>query len=236
MCTVTFIPIKKGYFLASNRDEKYSRKIAEPPTETQIDNCKFIFPRDPDSKGTWIVLKENGDSLCLLNGAFEQFIEDKIFKTSRGKVLLEIAASPNMLICFLSISLCNTAPFTLIIVSNSNLFECRWDGMSKLYKLLNNKKAYIWSSVTLYNMDQQNLRSGWFQHWLSITPSVDEEQLHSFHKHTGVGNPAYDLVMNRNNEVFTVSITLIKVEETLSSMQYIDLRRKNIYTNLTFHP
>lgn len=236
MCTVTFVPIKNGYFLTSNRDEKYARKIAEPPTENHINDYRLIFPRDTDSKGTWIVLKENGDSLCLLNGAFEQCIEDKTFKTSRGKVVLEIAASPNMLLSFLSSSLCNTAPFTLIIVSNLNLFECRWDGSSKFYKLLNINKPYIWSSVTLYNNNEQNLRSQWFQNWLNETPYIDIEQLHSFHKNTGVGNPAYDLVMNRNDELFTVSITLIKVEEALSSMHYIDIKRKNVYTNLTFLP
>lgn len=235
MCTVTFVPFENGYFLASNRDEKYSRKIAVPPTEKQIENYRFIFPRDTNSNGTWILLKENGDSLCLLNGAFEQFIENKTFKTSRGKVVLEIAASPNMVHSFLSTPLCNTAPFTLIIVSNLSLFECRWDGMSKFYKLLNSNKAYIWSSVTLYNNNQQNLRSLWFENWLSKNQAINLEQLHSFHKNTGIGNPAVDLVMNRNDEIFTVSITSIKVEQTLSSMQYIDLRSKTVYKNFTFH-
>lgn len=235
MCTVTFVPFENGYFLASNRDEKYARKVAEPPSENQINNYKLVFPRDTDSHGTWIVLKENGDSLCLLNGAFEPFIENKTFKTSRGKVVLEIASSPNMLLSFLTTPLCNTAPFTLIIVSNLNLFECRWDGSSKFYKLLNSNKAYIWSSVTLYNNHQQHIRNVWFQNWLNETPSIDIEQLNSFHTNTGDGNPSYDLVMNRNDEVCTVSITLIKVEKKLSSMQYVDLKRKNVFTNFTIH-
>ena len=223
MCTVTYVPYNDGYYLVSNRDEKHNRKKALLPDEYVINDAKVIFPKDADAGGTWIVLKENGDSLCLLNGAFTNFIDTGKYKISRGTIVLKIAAAFDMLTAFQSLSLTESAPFTLIMINKSKLWECRWDGKTKYFNLKDEYSAHIWSSATLYDAEQQKLRQQWFEKWLTENPSACLYCLFCFHKNTGEGNPEIDLVMNRNDELFTVSITGIVASSSSCLMQYIDL-------------
>ncbi len=228
MCTVTYIPHQKGYFLTSNRDEKKARGRALMPTEYLIGNNKYIFPKDTDAGGTWIVLKENGDSLCLLNGAFSNFIDNGMYTISRGKILLEIASNVHLLEAFKNMELNQCAPFTLIMVNQSKLFECRWDGEKKHCKMLDEHKPYIWSSATLYQAIIRSQREKWFESFLKNTALPSQDEIIQFHKTTGDGDKANDLVMNRNNRYFTVSITNITTTENEYCMHYEDLIQKEI--------
>jgi Transport and Golgi organisation 2 len=230
MCTVTYIPSSDGYYLVSNRDEKHTRKKALLPLEYYLEGTAVIFPKDADAGGTWIILKENGDSLCLLNGAFTNFADAGQYTVSRGKIVLEIAAAFDMQKAFQLLSLTETAPFTLIMINNARLWECRWDGEKKYCKLLDEYAAHIWSSATLYNTEQQKLRQQWFNKWVCENPSACLYSLFHFHKNTGEGNPAIDLVMNRDDKLFTVSITGIAVNSSARLMQYIDLRNNDSTT------
>ncbi len=233
MCTVTYVPTANGYYLTSNRDEKVSRKKAILPTEYYKNGISLIFPKDADAGGTWIALKDNGDSICLLNGAFENFTPNKIYTLSRGKIVTQLAISNNIVSGFNNISLTKTAPFTLIIINNAKLFECKWDGELKHVKELCSASTHIWSSATLYNKNQQQLRQKWFNEWVAKNPLPSLYNIFSFHKNTGEGNSHYDLVMNRENKTFTVSITGISVTADASIMQYMDLLT-NEYKTVAF--
>src|SRR4026207_1194678 len=90
MCTVTFIPAKNGYFITSNRDEKYSRKRAIPPAMYTIGKSKLLFPKDTNAGGTWIALHESGNAAVILNGAFGRHAPQAPYEKSRGIILLEI--------------------------------------------------------------------------------------------------------------------------------------------------
>jgi Transport and Golgi organisation 2 len=223
MCTVTYVPSPSGYFLTSNRDEKNTRAKALPPANYIINDVALIFPKDGDKGGTWIVLKENGDSLCLLNGAFENFTDTGKYKISRGTIVLQIASANNLIQTFSEINLLETAPFTLIIVFAKKLFECRWDGKKKYCKQLDNSSKHIWSSATLYDAFQQIKRRKWFEHWQISNHTPSQKDLFYFHKNTGDGNVEDDLIMNRNNTYFTVSITGIAVNHEESIMLYEDI-------------
>ncbi len=223
MCTVTYVPSSSGYFLTSNRDEKNTRAKALLPAIYNINGVSLIFPKDGNAGGTWIVLKENGDSLCLLNGAFETFADTGLYKKSRGKIVTEIAVENNLVHAFQNISLQETAPFTLIIVNEKQLFECRWDGEKKYCKTLDNSTTHIWSSATLYDTEQQYKRKNWFAQWQKIIAEPTQQDLFNFHTNTGDGNVEDNLVMNRNDKYFTVSITGIAVNKTEYSMQYEDI-------------
>ncbi len=235
MCTVTYIPSANGYYLTSNRDEKITRKTAILPAEYINGDMKLIYPKDADAGGTWIVLKENGDSLCLLNGAFENFVDTGKFTFSRGKIVLQIATAYNMATAFKEIDCCETAPFTLIIVNESKLFECRWDGQQKFCKMLNDAQPHIWSSATLYDKTQRQLRTDWFSAWLKNITSPSWYDIYNFHKKTGDGNIEHDLIMNRGDKLFTVSITGIAVQPAACLMQYNDLKNcKNVTTAFSY--
>ncbi len=223
MCTVTYVPSNDGYYLVSNRDEKHTRKKALLPAEYSFEGTKIIFPKDADAGGTWIILKENGNSLCLLNGAFTNFIDTGQYTLSRGKIVLQIAAAFDMLTAFQSLCFADSAPFTLIMIYDSKLWECRWDGEKKYYKLIDETTAHIWSSATLYNNEQQQLRQQWFTTWFTQNAFPSLNSLLHFHKNTGEGNPEIDLVINREDKLFTVSITGIVANSSARLMQYIDL-------------
>jgi Transport and Golgi organisation 2 len=233
MCTVTYVPSASGYFLTSNRDEKNTRAKALSPISYTIGKMELIFPKDADKGGTWIALKENGDSLCLLNGAFENFVDIGFYKISRGKIVLKIAATNNLIKTFNDINLLETAPFTLIIIFEKNVFECRWDGIKKHCKQLDNNIAHIWSSATLYDATQQAKRRYWFEQWQQNNPNPSQNDLFHFHKNTGDGNVEDDLIMNRNNTYFTVSITGIAVTHDECIMQYEDIIQHE-HTNINF--
>ena len=226
MCTVTYIPAESGYFLTSNRDEKSTRSTAISPKIYYHKNTKLIFPKDPDASGTWIVAKENGDSLCLLNGAFTNFIDNGNYKTSRGLIVLDIASSENLKDRFDKIDLDFVAPFTLLICSKIELYECRWDGENKFIFNLDKTKPHIWSSATLYDEVQREKRKNWFNKFVNLNSNFTQEEIICFHKNTGDGNVENDLVMNRDNKYFTVSITSIVVVENNVQMQY-----QNLITN-----
>ncbi len=223
MCTVTYLPSNSGYFLTSNRDEKNTRAIALLPAVYIINNVPLIFPKDVDAGGTWIVLKENGDALCLLNGAFENFTSKPIYKTSRGKIVLNIATTTNFIKSFSEINLADTAPFTLVVINNKQLFECRWDGEKKHCKVLDNNLSHIWSSATLYDAAQQNKRKNWFAQWQKNNAEPTQKDLFHFHTNTGEGNVEDDLIMNRNDTYLTVSITGIAISNNDCLMQYQDI-------------
>jgi len=71
MCTVTYLPLKKGFILTSNRDERLLRKPSTVPQIQLINKVAVLFPRDMEANGTWMATAQNGRSVCLLNGAFE---------------------------------------------------------------------------------------------------------------------------------------------------------------------
>ncbi len=223
MCTVTYLPQQDGFFLTSNRDEKNTRKKAILPKTYNSNNKKYIFPKDADAGGTWIILKENKDALCLLNGAFENFEDKGNYTTSRGKIVLDIADTENMLATFNNINLNNTAPFTLIMIQGQSLIECRWDGTTNHIKKLEKNQAYIWSSATLYDKNMQEKRENWFRKFLVEKNTFTQNDIISFHKNTGEEDIENDLVMNRDNQLFTVSVTSISVTNENAFMYYNDI-------------
>jgi Transport and Golgi organisation 2 len=233
MCTVTYVPSSSGYFLTSNRDEKNTRAKALLPAAYNINDVQLIFPKDGDAGGTWIVLKENGDSLCLLNGAFKSFIDTGLYKVSRGKIVTEIAKAANLIHAFQDMSLIEVAPFTLIVVNEKQLFECRWDGERKHCKALDNTITHIWSSATLYDTAQQAKRKHWFEQWQKNNAQPSQKDLFHFHTNTGDGDVEDNLVMNRNNKYFTVSITGISVNDNKCLMHYQDIIH-NEYSTTSF--
>src|SRR5213594_328064 len=66
MCTVSFLPNKHGFYLAMNRDEKFTRSTALPPAIVDLADRRAIFPREPNG-GTWIAANDVGVCFALIN-------------------------------------------------------------------------------------------------------------------------------------------------------------------------
>jgi hypothetical protein len=223
MCTVTFIPTYSGVVITSNRDEHVNRGKAIAPIKINSNGLEILFPKDPDAGGTWIATKNNGDTIVLLNGAFEKHNPAPPYAKSRGLILLEIFELPDFINSIEGYSLNNIEPFTIVYFFENRLFEFRWDGRKKYLKELTIHEAHIWSSVTLYDAEMSNKRKEWFNEWRSKNPSPSQEDAIQFHLTAGEGDKEVDVRMNRNNELFTVSISSILINQSFNNFIYIDL-------------
>ncbi|MGZ8518036.1 MAG: NRDE family protein [Chitinophagaceae bacterium] len=229
MCTVTYIPVNDKYFISSNRDEKNTRSQAIPPAAYRLNNKMLIFPKDGDAGGSWIALHENGNAAVLLNGAFEKHEPLPAYRKSRGLIFLNIIAEERPVRYFHQMALLEIEPFTLVIVENNNLYECRWNGKEKYYQQLSKHRPYIWSSVTLYDKEIIKKREKWFAGFLNKTPHPTQKDIMDFHQFTGDGNSHDDLVMERQGTFATVSITSVLLTGERGNIKYLDLKNDSMH-------
>jgi uncharacterized protein with NRDE domain len=230
MCTVSFIPVGNKYYITSNRDEKLTRKKALQPKLYQHKGVNLLFPKDADAGGTWIVAKENGDAAVLLNGAFISHVADPPYRRSRGLVLLDLFAEERPSIAFTKMNLDDIEPFTVIIIENKSLFEFRWDGNEKYGKQLSKLQPYLWSSATLYDGLTVKKREKWFENFLEKNIMPSQSTIIDFHRFTGDGDAANDLLMSREGLYNTVSITSIELNGIKTRMYYLDLKENENFT------
>ncbi|MEO8173151.1 MAG: NRDE family protein [Sediminibacterium sp.] len=230
MCTVTFIPTSNGVYLTSNRDEKHTRSIAGHPVKYDVNGYQLLYPTDRDAGGSWIAAKDNGEAAVLLNGGFVNHVPEKKYRKSRGLVFLELIGATQPDQQFSSIDLAGIAPFTLVLFVAATLIECRWDGKEKHISALDHTVPHIWSSVTLYDIAARQERENWFKEWLANTPFINTQTIAGFHRCGGKGNSWNGLVLNRNNQLFTVSITSVFIKPGSAEMDYFDLRENTEYT------
>ena len=227
MCTVSFIPANDTFFITTNRDEKLSRKIAIAPGMFKYNGQKLFFPKDADAGGTWIVMKENGDTAVLLNGAFICHKADPPYRLSRGIILLDIICTERPSVTFTKIDLQDIEPFTLVMLENNCLYESRWDGAEKYCKQLNENRPYIWSSATLYDGFAVKKREQWFASFLHDHPAPTQQDILNFHHFTGDGDKQNDLLMIRGEMYTTVSITSIQLTKNRGSIKYMDIKKNS---------
>ncbi|GAB3655220.1 NRDE family protein [Echinicola sediminis] len=230
MCTVSYVPLKDGVVLTSNRDESSKRKPSFPPETYKIGNKSLTYPKDPASNGTWFVVAGSQLMVVLLNGAKEKHIPSPPYQLSRGKILLMIASATCPLNAWEEINLEQIEPFTIIMYYDKALYQLIWDGAKKVNTPLNEKECHIWSSSTLYPAAVRESRESWFKDFIS-TVHVDSERILDFHRNTKRDDKENGLVINRGNKMLTKSITqgIIKNDEV--SLKHLDL----IQNTLSLH-
>jgi hypothetical protein len=229
MCTVTYIPVKDTIFITSNRDEKRWRSQAIIPAFYAMETGAVIFPKDTDAGGTWFAVHENGNAVILLNGGWVNHIPAPPYRKSRGLVLLDIIDDDNPMDKFLTLNFNNIEPFTAVIVCEKKLYEYRWNGIEKSHRKLQADIPHIWSSVTLYDDVVIAKREKWFAEWLKKNPAPTRHDILSFHQFTGDGDSHNDLLMNRDDMVFTVSITSLERTGKSGILQYLDCKNQQTY-------
>jgi hypothetical protein len=230
MCTVTCIPGRDKIYLTSNRDEKHWRSNALPPAVYPAASGNLLFPKDGDAGGTWIAAHENGNAIVFLNGGFIRHTPQPPYRKSRGLVLLDLLNTPDPAKAFNTISLHQIEPFTAVMWSAGQLVEGRWDGSQKYTSRLSLSTPHIWSSATLYDEAVVEKRKSWFNKWLQQHPQPTPDHILHFHQFTGDGDSHNDLRMNRNGQVFTVSVTLLTLTDEMTQMHYLDLKKNSAFT------
>lgn len=229
MCTVTFIRSADKIYITSNRDEKQGRSSAIPPALYPFSSGKLLFPKDGDAGGTWIAAHENGNAIVFLNGGFVRHQPMPPYRKSRGLVLLDLLDSGNPVLGFRLVNLQQIEPFTAVMWHAGQLYESRWDGAKKHVTRLNALKPHIWSSATLYEEPVVEKRKNWFREWLQQHTEPAPADLLHFHQFTGDGDAHNDLLMNRNGQVFTVSVTQLVLTDEHTRMHYLDLKNNRTF-------
>jgi hypothetical protein len=227
MCTVTYLPRKRGFILTSNRDEDIKRASQVIfPEEMEFDEDVILYPKDPKGGGTWIACDNKGRVACLLNGAFEKHIHEDTYKKSRGLVVLDSFGYDNISDFPKQYNFSGIEPFTLVMIDynrgKSELHEIRWDGKKTHHKKLDHQKPVIWSSSTLYPEAIREEREEWFGEFLN-EGKMSAKAIRNFHQFGGTGDSANDLVMARGTVLSTVSISSIEVGEQGGEFTYHDL-------------
>jgi hypothetical protein len=224
MCTVTFVPSGNVYYFTASRDEHSSRPIARFPSVYEQNNRKLLYPRDSQAGGSWIAVDEAGHIGVLLNGAIKPHSPQPPYRKSRGIVLLDLISNPSPADSFEEMNFEGIEPFTIILFQDRQLYAGKWDGKMKWIESLNAHKPQIWSSVTLYDAQAIRERENWFNQWREAVLYPGTLDIIHFHQHAGDGNPFNDVLMNRNDQLFTNSISSIRLSNEAASFRYIDLR------------
>lgn len=222
MCTVSFIPLKKGAILTSNRDEHISREIALHPEFYQLNGKMLVFPKDSKAGGTWFISNAHGDTGVLLNGASEKHTPMPPYRKSRGLVLPEIFQSGSPFDALKQYNLADIENFTIILWEQNKLKEIKWDGNKLLAKSHNPQRAHIWSSVTLYDENMMAERHGWFNSWVQNRNDIRQPDILDFHSITHTNNKEYGLRISRNNNISTTSITSLRLENQKATFYHKD--------------
>ena len=231
MCTVTLslLPdFNKGFVLTSNRDEAPFRE-ALPPEFYMEAGIRMLYPMDKESGGTWIGVSEKSRVICLLNGGFAAHERKTSYRKSRGIVVKDLLAAPDLDTIFDEYNLMGIEPFTVIAADwNSRLrfVEMVWDGNRKHFKDLELTK-HLWSSSPLYDTAMKEQRENWFNNFQrenQLTP----HNFWKFHHSAGIGDKNIDVVMDRGF-VRTQSITQIINTSEETEMIYKDLSEGKDY-------
>lgn len=215
--------------LTSNRDEKAYRPTL-PPAVYPHGAGKVSYPRDQKAGGSWIAVNEKGKVACLLNGAFVLHTKQKYHTLSRGTILVDFATSEkNSHEYFSGKDLRRVEPFTIVSIEYQNnmvtdFTEFIWDGQNKHFRQLNVRSPYIWSSVTLYNQEHRNMRKDWFARFYKKNrENMTPEKILEFHSQKHTTDDTVNVVMQREGDLKTVSITQVTAVDMKLKMQYTDL-------------
>jgi hypothetical protein len=130
MCSVSFLPKKRGFYLAMNRDEKRDRFAALAPAVIDFEGHRAVFPTEPTG-GTWICANDAGVCLALINWHRIKR-EPKNGTLSRGLVVKELAGKFSVDAIGAAIKklpLSKLRPFRLIAITSREmrLTEWRWN-------------------------------------------------------------------------------------------------------------
>lgn len=221
MCTVIFLPTHEHILFSSNRDENPLRPSALKPGVIYQDTLKIVCPVDQKAGGTWAGVNENGDVFILLNGAFKKHTPTGNYRKSRGIIVRELLANVFPVLKWRVTNLTDIEPFTIVAWCSNKLYEFIWDGESKYTRQLPKHRPHIWSSSTLYDRSAKQKRNDLFDNWTSLAKNYSKQELVQFLKsYTDKDN---GFVMNRQDNLRTLSISTIEVFNDKAEFNYNDL-------------
>lgn len=117
-------------------------------------------------------------------------------------------------------------PFTLLLIDYSNEIvfqQLVWDGVKKHIQLKPFHLPQIWSSATLYSQQARETRKIWFDNWIENHKDNIDLDILNFHTTKHSNFETNDIVMKRENDIQTVSVSQIILNAQHESFFYHDL-------------
>jgi hypothetical protein len=222
MCTVTFIPRRRGYRLAMNRDEKLTRAKGLPPKLKKINGRVVLSPSEPGG-GTWMALHDGGASLALINW-YAIKGRARAIAMSRGEVILAAGGADtadSVTAALERLPLGRINPFRLIGVfpAAKEIVEWRWD-MRKLGRNNHPWRAQQWISSGFDEPMAQRARGKTFAAALRQKSAGSAGWLRRLHRSHAPEPGPFSTCMHRADAA-TVSYTEVSVNGREGSMEYI---------------
>lgn len=226
MCTVTIIPTRDGFRLATNRDESRLRPAAIPPSTRLFGDRHALSPLDPKGGGTWVAVTEAGMAFTVLNGnPFPMpAMPPKDRLVSRGLIIPSIASAPNIsgaVSLTENLPLERLAPFRLVICDGRTIVEAWW-AREQLSLQRRDIAPSCWVSSGLGDHLVQ-ARHPLFKEMVIDAGATPEAQ-DAFHAHRWADNPRVSVLMERE-DARTVSRTTVSVARHAEALlRYTDDR------------
>ena len=193
MCTITYLPFKDGYILTQNRDESPLREAAVFPVNDAIQEQRIIYPQDPEGSGSWFVSREDGVTLCVMNGIFHPDKKPGQFKHSRGLIPLHFLAYANTHEFLERYDFSGLEGFKLLACSSKGVDEIKWDEQDVTHRR-HAPSALIFQSDPLYDAEQKTFRAELFRTFLN---AHEPQDILTFHTVSQTADPALDILMDR---------------------------------------
>ncbi len=221
MCTISFVPKPRGFYLAMNRDEKFTRSTALPPAIVDLADRRAIFPREPEG-GTWIAANDAGVCLALINWHRIE-CEPVGSMISRGPVVRKLAGKSSIreiAAALAALPLNRLRPFRLIAIipSEQRVTEWRWDRN----RLFAHKRAWErrhWFSSGL-DEPKAELERGRVCDYAQRQRSIGSlSWLRRLHRSHSPERGPFSICMHRPDAA-TVSYTEVAVSKRRATMRY----------------
>lgn len=234
MCTVTYIPRDNNeFYLTHNRDEDVKRAIATPPVKRLIQGRSHLFPVDPQGKGTWIGMSEQGRVASLMNGGSRDHHRTPPYRHSRGLIIPAYFEYPNVEIFLKHFDFADLEPFTLFVFEYGKIFEIVKNNDKPDCYELDPSKPFIRSSKPLYTDKSMDERKINFIEWLFRPGEMTRNRIMDFHRTLTFEKTADKSKVPTEYLLRTVSITSIHQTSSQLSMHYLD-KVNEISFNNTF--
>jgi hypothetical protein len=222
MCTLSWTSRPGGYTLFFNRDERRTRRAAEPPRIDAAGGLRFAAPRDGEAGGTWIFVNEAGVAGCLLNLFRDHPFPPGEPPISRGLLVLGLAGAPSAEAAewaLAHVDLARYQPFTLALFDRAETPRAlRWDGATATRFALDEGAQPLTSS----GRDAEGVarsRRGTLARIAAQHGGLTPSALEAFHRSHHPDRGPYSPCMHRE-EAETVSLTTITVDGRASLLSY----------------
>ena len=222
MCTLSWIVEPDGYAVFFNRDERRSRRPADPPRIESAGGVRFAAPRDGEAGGTWAFVNERGVAACLLNLFRDHPFPPGHPPISRGLLVLDLAGSTSVAAAeevLERTDLARYQPFTLALFGVGDAPRAlRWDGAAARTFPLDADALPLTSS----GRDADGVarsRRGTLARIAAQHGGLTRAALDAFHRSHHPDRGPYSPCMHRE-EAGTVSLTTITVKGTATQLSY----------------